>query len=588
MASKRLILSLLMCLILLSSCTGGQTPQPTAATAPETSANPDNPSAAPQATLAAVAATPNANEVAKQVADLLQSCSYDGKPVKFGQGPDAPADCRDMVTQVMEFSGLPQNFDVIEAEVPNAAAAILVDQENLPHRVIGFNPDFIKEANQAANGNSWAAVSIMAHEIGHHLAGHTIQPGGSQPPIELEADKYSGFVLYKMGASLDDSLAAIRALVPEGPDGPTHPGQGKRVSAITEGWMQACVQSHRINCDNGQAFAGANTAQAGQPTTAPEATTEATAEPTAEATAEATAEPEATSEPSQMEGQGDILPVPDPNALPSKTTQFFYDEYGIFKKEDVAKWEKVYYEHAQKTGVELVTIITKDLHGLSAEEYGQAMLRQLRVGKLDVGSGGVIVYAPDANASAVVLGPGVYHEVRDYIGNYPELLKSGTEMLSCKDTSVGCLDGTMDVLMLATEAIRTDTSDRDWMIKYQSFADIHAAHLKASQSGNLNNDPANNAIAKIQGKVDEVNANVDNSLMDDFLVKGGYQAMKATGSNGEHLVLYVRPETMDLMPAAKLEPGKEYIFIAREKLLLDNAKDDIQQFIILSYDLVAK
>ena len=555
MATKRLILSLLMCFILLSSCTGGQTPQPTAATAPKPSTNADNASAAPQVTIAAVAATPNADDVAKQVADALQSCSYDGKPVTFGQGPDAPADCRDMVAQVMAFSGLPQNFDVIEAEVPNAAAAILVDQENLPHRVIGFNPAFIKEANQAANGNSWAAVSIMAHEIGHHLAGHTIQPGGSQPPIELEADKYSGFVLYKMGASLDDSLAAIKALVPEGSNSPTHPSQGKRISAITEGWMQACAQSHRTNCDNGQAFAGANTGQVAQPTTVPEAT--------AQATAEATAEPEATNEPAQTAGQGDVLPVPDPNALPSKTTQFFYDEYGLFKKEDVAKWEKVYYEHAQKTGVELVTIITKDLHGLSAEEYGHAMLRQLRVGKLDVGSGGVIVYAPDAKTSAVVLGPGVYHEVRDYIGNYPELLKSSTEMLSCKDTSIGCLDGTMDVLMLAAEAIRTDTADRDWMIKYQSFADIHAAHLKASQSGNLNNDPANNAIAKIQGKVDEVNASVDNSLMDDFLVKCGYQAIKATGLNGEHLVRYVRPETMGLMTASKLEPGKEYIFIAR-------------------------
>ena len=28
----------------------------------------------------------------------------------------------------------------------------------------------------------------VAHEIGHHLQGHTIQRGGSRPPIELEAD----------------------------------------------------------------------------------------------------------------------------------------------------------------------------------------------------------------------------------------------------------------------------------------------------------------------------------------------------------------------------------------------------------------
>ena len=53
-----------------------------------------------------------------------------------------------------------------------------------------------------------------ASSFGHHLGGHTLVPGGSQPPIELEADRFSGFVLHKMGADLDQTTQAIRTLIP--------------------------------------------------------------------------------------------------------------------------------------------------------------------------------------------------------------------------------------------------------------------------------------------------------------------------------------------------------------------------------------
>ena len=89
-----------------------------------------------------------------------------------------------------------------------AAAVIVLDDDRIPQRVIAFNKDFIGLVKRATGGNAWAPVSVMAHEIGHHLSGHTITPGGSQPPTELEADKFSGFVLYKMGASLDDASSA--------------------------------------------------------------------------------------------------------------------------------------------------------------------------------------------------------------------------------------------------------------------------------------------------------------------------------------------------------------------------------------------
>lgn len=101
-----------------------------------------------------------------------------------------------------------------------------------------------------------AAVSVLAHEVGHHLAGHTIQSGGSQPPIELEADKFSGFVLYKMGAPREDALVAMRALVPaEVQRDSTNPARDRRLAAIAEGWNQAGRQTGRGDCERGAAGA---------------------------------------------------------------------------------------------------------------------------------------------------------------------------------------------------------------------------------------------------------------------------------------------------------------------------------------------
>jgi hypothetical protein len=90
----------------------------------------------------------------------------------------------------------------------------------------------------SATGNKWTAVSIMAHEIGHHLNGHTLDSETSKPATELEADEFSGFVLQKMGASLPDAQAAMAAIASlKGSH--THPPKNQRLSAIAAGWGKA-------------------------------------------------------------------------------------------------------------------------------------------------------------------------------------------------------------------------------------------------------------------------------------------------------------------------------------------------------------
>ena len=175
------------------------------------------------------------HEVAREVASLLQSCSYDGSPLQLDQtklGYARAGDAQAAVGSIMRYVGLPQNFEIVEGPVPDAAALIVL-RDNVPRRVIAYNAQFMTLVREATQNSDWASLSILAHEIGHHLSGHTLIPGGSQPPIELEADKFSGFVLHRMGAPLEEALRALNALVKDGPDGPTHPGRSRRVAAIT-------------------------------------------------------------------------------------------------------------------------------------------------------------------------------------------------------------------------------------------------------------------------------------------------------------------------------------------------------------------
>ena len=527
----------------------------------------------------------DANLVAAQIADTLQACSYDGRPVQFGMGGAAPRDCRDMIEQVMAFTGLPQNFDVTEAEVPNAAAAILLDEEQLLHRVIAFNPQFIELVRRETGGNPWSAVSIMAHEAGHHLAGHTIQPGGSQPPIELEADKFSGFVLYKMGASRDDTLKAINTLVPEAvPGDSTHPGRSQRAAAVADGWDSACRQTGRGDCASGAPgsapAAGVIDAVAqspvapepvvgigAPPSTMPEAPTPASAPAPAPAPASTAV----------------VLPAPDPQALPSKGMQFVYDEYGILDPKLVADAERQMFDHAKRHGVEIVTMLVKDLHGMTAEQYGWAMMRQLRVGKLDVGNGAVLVLAPDQNQAAAVMGPGVALEMAHQ--DKGAQLQRWIDMAwpQCKRKNA-CGNWTENML-LAADHIRRDTDDWEWTVRYQNLGDmLKQSQAENGQSVRPQDSKVWHKIVRFGGTVVDLAPKPGKKAawVNAAQVANGRVAVHVRSDEGLTAMVYLDPRTEGLMPGGALQAGKRYVFIARESGLSWNPKDT-QSLDLLSY-----
>lgn len=534
-------------------------------------------SAAPSSTpTARTAKAPvNREALAAEIADTLQACSYDGAPVKVDPktgGAEPPADCRDMVGTIMRHTGLPQNFDVVEADVPNAAAVILLDDHKLPHRVIAFNPKFMDVVRAATKGDRWAPVSVLAHEIGHHLSGHTIMPGGSQPPTELEADKFSGFVLYKMGASLDDSLAAMRALVPEGPDGPTHPGRGKRVAAITDGWKEACMQQGSRGCTGGESVA--STPAQSPVDDAPTPRPAPIAVPTTPTTA-------------AVARGADVLPAP--GSTPSKFNRFVYDEFGMLDPAEKQRMETRMFQLARDTGVEVVTLLVDDLHGMSAQDYAWAMMRQLRVGKLDVGNGAVLVAAPQQNEAAIAMGPGVMLELRDYLDLDTGRLRSFNQLGWPTCRKYGHCEAWTEQFFGATKHIADMTKHWEWTIRYpslQAMQQVYNAGLKSRMADGArydpNTDPTWRKIARIEATVTDLapTGGVKSGL-NDISIKRIGPALRARTADGQDIVLYMDPHTAGLQPAGALQVGRRYSFVAREQFIGGTPP----QFAVLSYDL---
>lgn len=101
-------------------------------------------------------------------------------------------------------------------------------------RYIFYNESFM----QSVKLNNWTNMAILAHEVGHHINGHTLKLDNleQQRNEELEADNFSGFILSKLGASLAQTIELTK-IFPRGDDTySSHPTRSKRIIAYTNGW----------------------------------------------------------------------------------------------------------------------------------------------------------------------------------------------------------------------------------------------------------------------------------------------------------------------------------------------------------------
>jgi len=145
------------------------------------------------------------------------------------------ADAEKIVSRIMDATGLDSKFKIKVSDVPNVEATIKHHE-----RYILYNPEFVNKVNEVTK-DKWASIFILAHEVGHHIDGHTEAGLRSCPAIELEADQFAGFVLCKMGATLQQSQLAMY-YISNMASSKTHPGRLDRLAAIEKGWNKAQMQ----------------------------------------------------------------------------------------------------------------------------------------------------------------------------------------------------------------------------------------------------------------------------------------------------------------------------------------------------------
>jgi hypothetical protein len=165
-----------------------------------------------------------------------------GKRLRGLHGPASPAIKRSFESdreaattfrEILSATGIPGVADRIQvrasAETANAEAQIGEDGQ----RYIFYNSTFMRELG-ARTSKYWSLVFVIAHEVGHHIAGH-LDFAGQNHRVELEADRYAGFILGRMGATHEEAIAAVDGIGSPAASA-THPPRDQRVQIVSLGW----------------------------------------------------------------------------------------------------------------------------------------------------------------------------------------------------------------------------------------------------------------------------------------------------------------------------------------------------------------
>lgn len=169
----------------------------------------------------------------------------------FGQSPcsestDLKTDPEivSFIERLLEVDMMSNTYVIIPCyEIENFEAELLHNT-----RRIYYNPrivvkelsrlSFSRRAVPVTSQSNWSLLTILAHEIGHHINDHFSPINSKLSPHskELEADTYAGSLIYKIGGTLEQAKLAYRD-EPENSSS-THPGRYDRMMAIEKGWRK--------------------------------------------------------------------------------------------------------------------------------------------------------------------------------------------------------------------------------------------------------------------------------------------------------------------------------------------------------------
>lgn len=150
------------------------------------------------------------------------------------------------LNKILSVIGASKRFVVLPCDgIDNALA---VSYKGV--RYILYDKEFMNAVSNETN--SWSKLFILAHEVGHHINGHSLDlilyttnsidkiDTAARRNQELEADEFAGFVLGKLGATLEETSMTISVISTNRDDSySTHPNKTKRLNAIAKGFNKA-------------------------------------------------------------------------------------------------------------------------------------------------------------------------------------------------------------------------------------------------------------------------------------------------------------------------------------------------------------
>lgn len=145
--------------------------------------------------------------------------------------------------------GIEGNFTLLEGVFTKGNTAIAGTHSHYKGRFIVYDGSKLKWTK---DNPDWHEISILGHEIGHHANGDTgvRNHGRGAWQRELKADETSGFLVARLGGTLEQAQGFFQTLSPHGNE--THPPRHLRLQAVAKGWNRAEALKHweKPTCQN--------------------------------------------------------------------------------------------------------------------------------------------------------------------------------------------------------------------------------------------------------------------------------------------------------------------------------------------------
>ncbi len=167
------------------------------------------------------------------IAQKVNGCGYIIPPKSLKSSFQSVYEAANIIKTMRDTIAWQANFKIKEQNGINNAYATIINNA----RWIVYDNDFLENLDSYA-ATKWASISVLAHEMGHHYYDHVVKSQGSTIPNEIEADKFSGYMMYMLGATEAQAKAAMEKIGTTAATA-THPAKKDRLTAIANGFALA-------------------------------------------------------------------------------------------------------------------------------------------------------------------------------------------------------------------------------------------------------------------------------------------------------------------------------------------------------------